>query len=221
MASVIFGATNYESPDASTNIAPWGILIGGEELHNNHHAFPSSAKLSSKPWEFDIGWLYIRVLRTLGLARIKKTAPELRIVPGKPLVDMDTLRAVVVSRMHVFARYTKEVLTPVSRAELCRNSQQCHRLMKRSARLLAREGRRLDESARQRLDQILAESQTLATVYQFRERLQAIWESRAPSQEALLRSLQEWCRQAEETGIQALQRFARNLKGFSLETSRV
>jgi stearoyl-CoA desaturase (delta-9 desaturase) len=216
-----WGYRNYESPDASTNIAPWGILIGGEELHNNHHAFPSSAKLSSKPWEFDIGWLYIRVLRTLGLARIKKTAPELRIVPGKPLVDMDTLRAVVVSRMHVFARYTKEVLTPVSRAELCRNSQQCHRLMKRSARLLAREGRRLDESARQRLDQILAESQTLATVYQFRERLQAIWESRAPSQEALLRSLQEWCRQAEETGIQALQRFARNLKGFSLETSRV
>ena len=212
-----WGYRNYESPDASTNIVPWAILIGGEELHNNHHAFPSSAKLSSKPWELDIGWLYIRALRALGLARVKKVAPELWVVPGKPLVDMDTLRAVVVSRMHVFARYTQEVLTPVSRAELCRDAVHCGRLVRRSARLLAREGKRLDEAARQRVEQILAQSQTLATVYQFRERLQAIWEHSTPTQEALLRSLQDWCQQAEATGIQALERFARNLKGFSLE----
>ena len=215
-----WGYRNYESPDASTNIVPWGILIGGEELHNNHHAFPSSAKLSSKPWELDIGWLYIRILKSLGLARVKKVAPDLRVVPGKPLVDMDTLRAVVVSRMHVFARYTKEVLAPVSRDELCRDAGHCRRLVRRSTRLLAREGKRLDESARERLEQILAQSQTLATVYQFRERLQAIWDSRAPSQDALLRALQEWCHQAEATGIQALERFARNLKGFSLEPMR-
>jgi stearoyl-CoA desaturase (delta-9 desaturase) len=212
-----WGYRNFESPDASTNIVPWAILIGGEELHNNHHAFPSSAKLSSKPWELDIGWLYIRALRALGLARVKKVAPELWVVPGKPLVDMDTLRAVVVSRMHVFARYTQEVLTPVSRAELCRDAGHCGRLVRRSARLLAREGKRLDESARQRVEQILAQSQTLSTVYQFRERLQAIWEHGTPTQEVLLRALQDWCLQAEATGIQALERFARNLKGFSLE----
>ncbi|MGE5153486.1 MAG: fatty acid desaturase [Bdellovibrio bacteriovorus] len=212
-----WGYRNYESPDAATNIAPWGILIGGEELHNNHHAFPSSAKLSSKPWELDIGWFYIRALESLGLARVKKIAPELLVVPGKPLVDMDTLRAVVVSRMHVFARYTQEVLAPVTRAELCRDAGQCRRLVRRSARLLAREGKRLDGVARQRLEQILSQSQNLATVYQFRERLQGIWEQSTASQEALLRSLQEWCQQAEATGIQALQRFARNLKGFSLE----
>jgi stearoyl-CoA desaturase (delta-9 desaturase) len=216
-----WGYRNYESPDASTNIVPWGILIGGEELHNNHHAFPSSAKLSSKPWELDVGWLYIRLLSTLGLARVKKVAPDLRVVPGKPLVDMDTLRAVVVSRMHVFARYTKEVLAPVSRDELCRDAAHCRRLVRRSTQLLAREGKRLDGAARERLEQILAQSQTLATVYQFRERLQAIWESRAASQDALLRSLQEWCHQAEATGIQALERFAHNLKGFSLEPTRV
>lgn len=212
-----WGYRNYESPDASTNILPWGILIGGEELHNNHHAFPSSAKLSSKPWELDLGWFYIRTLETIGLARVKKVAPRLRVVPGKPLVDMETLRAVVVSRMHVFARYTKEVLMPVSRDELCRDSTQCRRLARHSARLLARESCRLDGAARQRLEKILAQSQALATVHQFGERLKGVWEHRAASQESLLRALQDWCQQAEATGIKALGQFANNLKGFSLE----
>jgi stearoyl-CoA desaturase (delta-9 desaturase) len=212
-----WGYRNYETPDASTNVSPWGILIGGEELHNNHHAFPSSARLSSKPWEFDIGWLYIRILSALGLARVKKVAPELLVVEGKKLVDMDTLRAVVVSRMHVFARYTKEVLAPVTRAELCRDAAQCRRAVRRSQRLLAREGKRLDANARKHLQQILDQSQTLATVYQFRERLQDIWDHNAPSQEALLRALQDWCRQAESTGIQALEHFAQRLKGFALQ----
>ena len=213
------GYRNYESPDASTNISPWGILIGGEELHNNHHAFPSSAKFSSKPWELDIGWIYIRILSALGLARVKKVAPELTVLKDKKLVDMDTLRAVVVSRMHVFARYTQEVLAPVTRSELCRNAVHCRQVVRRSQRLLSREGKRLDANARQRLEQLLGQSQTLATVYQFREQLQDIWERRAPSQEAMLRALQDWCRQAEETRIQALERFAQNLKGFTLRAA--
>jgi stearoyl-CoA desaturase (delta-9 desaturase) len=212
-----WGYRNFEPPDASTNIMPWGILIGGEELHNNHHAFPSSARLSYQWWEFDISWLYIRTLSALRLARIKRVAPRLTMVPGKLLVDMDTLRAVVVSRMFVFARYTKEVLAPVSRDELCRDAAHCRRLVRRNRRLLAREASRLDAAARQRLDQLLAQSQTLATVYQFRERLQAIWQLKTPSQEVLLRSLQDWCHQAEATGIQSLERFAQNLKGFSLQ----
>jgi stearoyl-CoA desaturase (delta-9 desaturase) len=212
-----WGYRNFEPADASTNIAPWGVLIGGEELHNNHHAFPSSARFSSKWWELDIGWLYIRALSALRLARIKKVAPRLTMIEGKPLVDMDTLRAVVLSRMHVLARYTKEVLAPVSRAELCRDAAHCRRLVRRSRRLLAREGSRLDAVARRNLEQLLTQSQTLATVYQFRERLQDIWQRNAPSQEALLGSLQEWCRQAEATGIAALARFAHNLKGFSLQ----
>jgi stearoyl-CoA desaturase (delta-9 desaturase) len=212
-----WGYRNFESPDASTNIVPWGLVIGGEELHNNHHAFPSSAKLSSKPWELDIGWVYIRALAALGLATIKKVAPELQMVEGKRLVDLDTLRAVVISRMHVFARYTQEVLAPVTRAELCRNAKQCRRRVRRTQRILAREGRRLDATARRQLDTVLSESQTLATVYQFRERLQGIWEHNTPSQDDLLRALQEWCRQAEATGISALQHFAENLKGFALQ----
>jgi len=212
-----WGYRNFETADASTNIVPWGILIGGEELHNNHHAFPSSARLSSQWWEFDLSWVYIRILSALRLARIKKVAPRLTYIEGKPLVDMDTLRAVVVSHMHVFARYTREVLAPVSRAELCRDAAHCRRLVRRSRRLLAREGSRLDAAARVRLEQLLAQSQTLATVYQFRERLQAIWGRSTASQEVLLANLQDWCRAAEATGIQALERFAQNLKGFSLQ----
>jgi len=211
-----WGYRNFETADASTNIVPWGLIIGGEELHNNHHAFPSSARLSSQWWEFDLSWLYIRTLSALGLARIKRVAPRLTIIRGKTLVDMDTLSAVVTSRLHVFARYTKEVLAPVSRAELCRDAGHCRRLIRQSRRLLAREGSRLDAAARVNLERLLAQSQTLATVYQFRERLQAIWGRGTASQEVLLGNLQDWCGQAEATGIQALERFARNLKGFSL-----
>ncbi|AUB83408.1 fatty acid desaturase [Candidatus Thiodictyon syntrophicum] len=211
-----WGYRNFETADASTNIVPWGLIIGGEELHNNHHAFPSSARLSSQWWEFDLSWLYIRALSALGLARIKRVAPRLTIIRGKTLVDMDTLSAVVTSHLHVFARYTKEVLAPVSRAELCRDAGHCRRLIRQSRRLLEREGNRLDAAARVNLERLLAQNQTLATVYQFRERLQAIWGRGAASQEVLLGNLQDWCRQAEATGIQALERFARNLKGFSL-----
>jgi stearoyl-CoA desaturase (delta-9 desaturase) len=212
-----FGYRNYESPDASTNIVPWGILIGGEELHNNHHAFPSSAKLSSKWWELDIGWFYIRVLSLLGLAKVKKVAPEPHVIPGKSVIDMDTLKAVIVARMHVFARYAQEVMGPVTRAELCRDQGHCRRMARRASRLLVLEGGRIDAAARTRLEQLLAQSQQLATVYQYRERLREIWERAAPSQEALLKSLQDWCQQAEATGIQALEGFSRNLRGFSLQ----
>ena len=212
-----WGYRNFETPDASTNIIPWGILIGGEELHNNHHAFPSSAKLSSKWWEFDIGWLYIRILSGLGLARVKKVAPEPRVVEGKGAVDMDTVKAVIVGRMHVAARYAREVMAPVSRAELCRSERHCRKVYRRARRLLVLEGARLDEQARRGLEQVLAQSKKLETAYQFRERLRDLWERTAPSQEALLKSLQEWCQQAEETGIQALQNFARSLRAYSLQ----
>jgi len=212
-----WGYRSFETPDASANIAPWGILVGGEELHNNHHAFPSSARLSSKWWELDIGWLYIRLLGFLGLAKVKKVAPEPHVVEGKRIVDMDTLRAVIVGRMHVFARYAQEVLTPVTRAEICHSDQHCGRLVRRTRQLLLVEGSRLDAAARRRLEQVLAQSQKLQTVYQFRERLRELWERSAPSQEALLKALQEWCQQAEATGIHALESFARRLRGYSLQ----
>ncbi len=209
-----WGYRNFASPDAATNISPWGILIGGEELHNNHHAFPSSAKLSAKWFEFDIGWMYIRILSFLGLARVRRVALKPLLDAGKTAVDMDTVKAVVVHRMHVLADYARQVISPVAKEELCRSERHCRKLARQARRLLTADGARLDEAARQRLAEVLERSQMLSTVYQFRERLQGIWERSATSQEVLLESLQQWCREAEATGIRALQDFARSIKRY-------
>jgi stearoyl-CoA desaturase (delta-9 desaturase) len=213
-----WGYRNFDTPDASTNIIPWGLLIGGEELHNNHHAFPASARLTARRWELDIGWLYVRLLELLGLARVKKLPPQATVVEGKRVVDMDTLKAVLVARMLVIRRYSNEVLRPVLRSELCLSERHCRRVARRVRKLLVRE--RLDEQSRENLEQILASSRRLTVVYQFREQLRQIWERNAVSQEALLRSLQDWCQRAEETGIHALEGFSRNLRGLSLVNAR-
>jgi stearoyl-CoA desaturase (delta-9 desaturase) len=123
--------------------------------------------------------------------------------------------------MHVFARYAQEVLAPVTRAEICRSEQHCKRLFRRTHRLLLLERSRLDAVAKRRLEQVLAQSQRLRTVYQFREALRDLWERSAPNQEVLLKALQEWCQQAEATGIQALEGFARRLRGYSLQPAGV
>jgi stearoyl-CoA desaturase (delta-9 desaturase) len=210
------GYRNYESADAATNIVPWGILIGGEELHNNHHAFPSSARLSSKPWEFDIGWFYIRSLQALGLAKVKKVAPKPVINPEKQTVDMETVRAILVNRIHVLSHYAREVVVPVLREELHKADVSCRSLLRRARRPLVRGEAVMDEDAKGRVQAALNLSQTLATVYEYKKRLQALWQSRFSSQDNLLHHLQEWCKQAEATGIKVLQDFALRLKGYTL-----
>ncbi len=212
-----WGYRNFETADASTNIVPFGIVIGGEELHNNHHAFASSAKLSSKWWEFDIGWLYIRTLETLGLARVKKVAPEPIIVPGKVLADLDSVKGVIGNRLQVMSQYAKIVLTRVYHEELERADHAKRSLLRRVKTLLVREESRLSLEARDRLDAALSHSHALQTVYQYKMRLQAIWQERTASHERLLQSLQEWCRGAEASGIRALQEFARTLPTYSVK----
>ncbi|MDX1251831.1 MAG: transposase [Gammaproteobacteria bacterium] len=214
-----WGYRNYEPQDASTNIMPWGIIIGGEELHNNHHAFPSSAKLSSKPWEFDIGWLYIRTMETFGLAKVKKVAPEPVIVAGKQAVDMETLRAVIVNRLHVLSHYGREVVQPVLKDELRKADDSCRALLARGRRLLVRDQSLMDEAARNQLHSVLDRSQELRTVYQYRQKLQEIWQRSTVTQDSLLHSLQEWCHQAEETGIKRLQDFSKSLRGYTMGAS--
>ncbi|HKJ07649.1 MAG TPA: fatty acid desaturase [Gammaproteobacteria bacterium] len=213
------GYRNYESKDTSTNIVPVALLIGGEELHNNHHAFPSSAKFSTKWWEFDLGWFYIRTLSALGLARVKKVAPRPVIVPYKEDVDMETVRAVILNRFHVMAHFAGEVMVPVMREELRRADASCRRMLKQGRRLLVRDISMMDANARGRLDLALAVSQRLRTVYQYRQALQDIWARSAASHEHLRHALQEWCVQAEATGIQALESFARRLRGYSLQAA--
>jgi len=211
-----WGYRNFECPDASTNLAPWGILIGGEELHNNHHAHGGSARLSYHWWEFDIGWMYIRLFQALGLARVKNVSPRTVFRPGKMLADVDTLGAVLSNRFQVLARYGREVALPVLREEMAQADASVRGKLRQARAALVRDDSLVSEEARRRLQAVLERSGELKVVYQFRERLQAVWNRSAASQKERLEALQEWCAQAEATGIQALQRFAARLRGYSL-----
>src|SRR5690606_28459428 len=150
-----WGYRNFETEDASRNIVPIGILIGGEELHNNHHAYGSSAKLSNKWWEFDIGWLYIRVLEMLGLADVRRTAPRTAFAAGRAVVDMDMLRAVVTNRFHVLKLYGNRVVGPVIRAEAEALGRDARRGLKRIKSLILREETALDTAHRRHLEEVL------------------------------------------------------------------
>ena len=213
------GYRNFESPDGSTNIVPLGLLIGGEELHNNHHAFPSSARFSQRWYELDLGWLYIRLLQRLRLARVRRIAPTPRIDPAKRSVDLETVRAVVVGRMHVMRTYARQVTLPVLQAELARADRHYRRLLARARKALVREESRIDERARARRDAALRANASLQTVYEYRRRLQQLFTQRGWTQEALVSALQEWCASAEATRIEALRAFAERLRGYRLETA--
>lgn len=208
------GYRNFECDDASTNIVPWGILIGGEELHNNHHAFPTSAKFSVRRWEFDIGWLYIRVLQAIGLARVNKVAPRpaLQANPGKQ-VDLENLRAIIVNRMHVLRDYTRQVTLPVLKKE--RAIAAGNAAFRKAKNLLVRQPRLLDDKAKQRLCELLSNNVALETVHEFREKLRELWSGANVSNEKLLAQLKEWCAEAEASGIKVLEEFAGRLRSYA------
>lgn len=212
-----WGYRNFECPDASTNISPWGILIGGEELHNNHHAFASSAKLSSKWWEFDIGWMYIKMFALLGFARVKKLAPQPVLAIGKDGLDVDTVRAIIANHLHIMARYAREVVGQVHKEELRKATGDVRDVLKATKGWLTREESRLNDAAKDHLARAFLHSHPLETVYEFKVQLQRLWQERTASYESLLAALQVWCRQAEETGITALQEFAQSLRGYTLQ----
>ena len=211
-----FGYRNYDCADASTNIVPWGILIGGEELHNNHHAFASSAKLSSKWYEFDIGWMYIRILDVLGLATVKKVAPRPRFAEPKPAADIETLHAVIANRYDVLSRYAKSI-KKTYREELDRLahwSPKDAEALKSLKRVLLRV-QELSETERTRLGEALKNSRALATLVTMRQELAGLWERSSASKEQLLRQLQDWCHRAESSGIAPLQDFSRRLRCYA------
>ncbi len=211
-----FGYRSYDVTDASTNIVPWGILIGGEELHNNHHAFASSAKLSSKWYEFDIGWLYIRILQALGLATVKKVAPTPRFAEPKATADLDTLHAVIANRYDVLSRYAKS-LKRTYRVELARLthwSPSDAAYLESVKRSLLR-GQELAAHERSRLAEALKQSRALATVLAMRQELVALWERSSASKEQLVRQLQDWCRRAEASGIAPLVDFSHRLRSYA------
>jgi stearoyl-CoA desaturase (Delta-9 desaturase) len=213
-----WGYRNFNSSDASTNIFPWGILIGGEELHNNHHTHTTSAKLSNKWYEFDIGWMYIRIMSAFRLAKVKKIAPTPRLTTGKLVLDQDTLQAVLANRYEVMASYGK-ALKRAYRQELAHlkevGSREKYQVMRGARSWFHKEEAGLDEPQKRQLPQIFANSQKLATYIELRNELAAMWERSNASREQLLVQLQDWCHRAEQSGIKALQEFALRLRRYA------
>ncbi|MER2626867.1 MAG: fatty acid desaturase [Accumulibacter sp.] len=208
-----WGYRNFASPDASTNISPWGILIGGEELHNNHHTYPTSARLSIHWYEVDIGWLYIRILAALGMARVKKVAPRPRLGTLRPVVDFDTLQAVIVNRYDVLSQYARS-LKQVYREELA--TLQDSKRFRGLKRWLATDAGAVPQEQRGRLELLLGESTALQTAYAMRQELAAVWERSNASREHLLQALQDWCERAENSGVRQLQELSLRLRSYVL-----
>ena len=212
-----WGYRNWATADASTNICPWGILIGGEELHNNHHAYGSSARLSNRWYELDIGWVYIRILEMLGLAEVKKLAPRPRFTQPKPVADFDTLQAVITCRYDVLAKYAKSL--KITYAEelraLRRFAPQDAQSLRELKRWLNRDEAQMPLEERTRLTAALAKSEKLSTIYGMRKELVALWERSNATREQLLKQLQDWCRRAEASGISQLEEFSFRLRCYA------
>jgi stearoyl-CoA desaturase (delta-9 desaturase) len=212
-----FGYRGWHTEDASTNMAPWGILIGGEELHNNHHAYATSAKFSDKWYEFDIGWLYIRILSALGLAKIKHLAPVPRFVEPRATVDATTLEAVIVHRQHVLASYARS-MQRAFREELRALKKSAPRDAERLRVLghwLMKEERVLRERELEALEKGLSVSPRLELVLAMRAELKALWGRSLASREQLVAQLQDWCRRAEQSGVAQLAEFSRRLRSYA------
>ncbi|WP_050463839.1 DesA family fatty acid desaturase [Herbaspirillum autotrophicum] len=212
-----WGYRNYDCNDAATNVFPWGIIIGGEELHNNHHTFGTSAKLSSKWYEFDIGWMYIRILEMMGLAKVKKIAPAPKFDRQKLVADFDTLQSVIANRYDVTAKYAASL----KRAwhdeleHLAEKAKLESRFLKSSKKLLQREPAKLEDGQKQQLSELFLHSKPLQTMHEMRIELGAIWERSHSTREQLLHQLQDWCARAEASGIQALRDFALRLRSYA------
>ena len=204
-----WGYRNFEAQDASTNISPWGIIIGGEELHNNHHTYPTSAKLSVKPYEFDIGWMYISILSALGLATVKKTPPRAAYGDVRPVADEKTLEALIANRYEVMANYARGLRNTVA-LEAAKLADA--KVLGAANRWLHRDAEKVPADAVPQLAKARAASPTLDKMVQMREELRQIWLNTSGSREQLAAELQAWCKRAEDSGIAALHDFSMKLR---------
>ena len=216
-AAHFWGYRNFEAHDASTNISPWGLLIGGEELHNNHHTYPTSAKLSVKPYELDIGWVYIRALEIMGLASVKKTPPRLAYGDIRPVADEKTLEALIAHRYEVMAGYARHV-RQVMQQEASKLKLETG-VLQSAQEWLHRDAAKVPAAAKLQLQQALAASPVLDKMVQMREELSQIWLNTSHSRDQLAADLQAWCRRAEESGIAALRDFSVKLRAVRIPTA--
>ena len=212
-----WGYRNYNCADASTNLFPWGILIGGEELHNNHHSFATSAKLSARWYEFDIGWMYIRILEMLGLARVKKTIPTPKFGIAKARADFDTLQAIITCRYDVMTRYVQSLKLIAQEEFAALKSQSGGKLsVKELRRWLAVEESELAPDEKSRLASLLQTNARLQTVVTMRQELTALWARSTATREQLLQDLQDWIARAEKSGIRQLEDFSLRLRRYAV-----
>ena len=212
-AAHYWGYRNFEAPDASTNISPWGIIIAGEELHNNHHTYPTSAKLSVKPYEFDIGWMYICLMQMAGLAKVKKTPPKAAYGNIRPVADEKTLEALIANRYEIMAGYAKE-LRAAARVEIeamkARSADAS--VIKAAKRWMHRDVDKVPASAAPELAKARAASPMLDKMVVMREELRQLWLNTSLSRDQLIAALQSWCQRAEESGMAALREFSMKLR---------
>jgi stearoyl-CoA desaturase (delta-9 desaturase) len=216
-----WGYRNFVTDDTATNLTPWGLWIGGEELHNNHHAFPSSAKFALRRWEVDIGWAVIKGFEAVGLAKVLRVAPSLDVRPNISVPDADTLKALLAIRFQAMTDYQRDVLKPALREEARAAGAKLRSLLPRKLRkALADDGRWLGPDAQAQLQLWVAQRPRIRTLVEHRARLAAVLEARSNSANETLRHLQDWCHQAEASGIRGLQEFSARLKGYSLRTAQ-
>jgi stearoyl-CoA desaturase (Delta-9 desaturase) len=211
-----WGYRNFECPDAARNIMPVGILMGGEELHNNHHTFAASAKLSVRWFEFDIGWFYISILQCLKLAKVHRSIPKLNMNKAKLTLDSDSLKAIISNRSHIMHDYWREVIVPIVKNEKQFLYKHSRHLIKNCSKLLVRENTLIKQDEHHFLQTILKERSVFQIAYNFHHSLQEVWHMTNISHQELLEILNRWCKQAEATGIAALQNFAKRLHCYSL-----
>jgi stearoyl-CoA desaturase (Delta-9 desaturase) len=213
-----WGYRHFESADAARNIIPWGIIIGGEELHNNHHAYATSAKLSSKWYEFDIGWMYIRILEIVGLAKVKHQAPKIQFNAAKTECDADTLQAVITHRYDVLANYARSLkqmyAQEIAKLKLAGSVNDLH-AMKTVKKWLHHDAVDVPEQHRATLSEVLSTRKELGLAYNMRQELAALWSRSSLTKEQLVTQLQDWCHRAEASGIEALQQFSRRLRAYA------
>ena len=214
-----WGYRNFACEDASTNVLPWGILIGGEELHNNHHAYGTSAKLSSKWYEFDIGWMYIRIMEILSLAKVKKMAPKVRFNNAKAVCDFDTLQAIITHRYDVMTKYTRSMKSmcadEIGKLKSNVPALNDNATLKAVKHWLHLDANELQDHDKVKLSEVLDKSKRLATIYAMRQELIALWARSSTSKEQLVHQLQDWCQRAEASGIDSLQQFSRKLRCYA------
>jgi len=211
-----WGYRNYDTSDDSTNMSPVGVLIGGEELHNNHHAFPTAAKFSLKPWEFDIGWLYIKLFSAIGQINVKRLAPKTVVNMPADILDSETGYALLRSKLTVITNYTKNVLSPLMKQESREASSDFKNLLKRSKPSMVREPHRISNKETLTLDEIFKKSSTLKTAYHLKNKLFDILHSRNLKHESFIETINAWREEAQNEGIECLVDFSNSLKGYKV-----